>query len=117
MFWKCKTYQFDSRMPVYMGILNVTPDSFSDGGSYTDIKDAVAQAHRMIDEGAHIIDVGGESTRPGSTPVEVEEELKRVMPVVRALVSEGLCVSIDTRHADGRCCLETRLQSRCGRGS
>ena len=82
-----------------MGILNVTPDSFSDGGSYGDTEQALAAARKMIDEGALIIDVGGESTRPGSTEVSVEEELDRVLDVVRTLAAEGICVSIDTRHA------------------
>ena len=86
-------------MPFVMGILNVTPDSFSDGGSYADTEQALAAARKMIDEGALIIDVGGESTRPGSTEVSVEEELDRVLDVVRTLAAEGICVSIDTRHA------------------
>jgi dihydropteroate synthase len=79
-----------------MGVLNVTPDSFSDGGLYLDLGAAMAHAEKMVKEGADLIDVGGESTRPGSTPVSIEEELKRVVPVVRALVIEGCPVSIDT---------------------
>ena len=82
-----------------MGILNVTPDSFSDGGDHNDLEAAVAFARQMVDEGAQIIDVGGESTRPGSAEVTEEEELARVVDVVRALACEGMCVSIDTRHA------------------
>jgi dihydropteroate synthase len=100
MLWHCSTFEFDDRMPIIMGILNVTPDSFSDGGSYATREDAVAAAKQMVAEGARIIDVGGESTRPGSAEVTVEEELDRTIEVVRALSSEGICVSIDTRHAD-----------------
>ncbi|MCR5051860.1 MAG: dihydropteroate synthase [Streptococcus sp.] len=80
-----------------MGILNVTPDSFSDGGSYTSIENALAQAEKMIAAGAKIIDVGGESTRPGYTFVEAEEEINRVVPVIRALKERfDVLVSIDT---------------------
>ena len=90
-----------------MGILNVTPDSFSDGGEHAGFSEALAHAHAMLDEGAHIIDVGGESTRPGSSEVSVDEELARTVEVVRALASEGVCVSIDTRHARvARACIE-----------
>lgn len=80
-----------------MGILNVTPDSFSDGGKYWDTEKAVERAKVMVDEGADIIDVGGESTRPGYTPVSLEEEIRRVLPVVERLVKEvGVPVSVDT---------------------
>ena len=90
-----------------MGILNVTPDSFSDGGMHANCDDAAAHAMRMVDEGARIIDVGGESTRPGSAEVAVEEELARTVRVVGELASRGLCVSIDTRHAEvARACVE-----------
>ena len=82
-----------------MGVLNVTPDSFSDGGRFAGRGDAIAHGLRMAAEGAGIIDVGGESTRPGATPVEADEELDRVLPVVAGLVAEGVRVSIDTRHA------------------
>lgn len=64
--WKCASFEFDERMPVIMGILNVTPDSFSDGGRHNEGEAAIAHARAMLQEGAHIIDVGGESTRPGS---------------------------------------------------
>lgn len=97
--WRCASFEFDERMPIIMGILNVTPDSFSDGGLYADTASAIAHGRAMMAEGAHIIDVGGESTRPGSVEVPVEEELSRVLPVVEALAAEGVCVSIDTRHA------------------
>ena len=80
-----------------MGIVNVTPDSFSDGGSYLDADDAVAHGLRLVAEGADVIDVGGESTRPGAEPVSVDAELARVLGVVEQL-SEKVTVSIDTRH-------------------
>ncbi len=81
-----------------MGILNVTPDSFSDGGRHVAVEEAVAHARLMVAEGADMIDIGGESTRPGAEPVPVQEELDRVMPVIDALVAEGIGVpiSIDT---------------------
>lgn len=100
MTWHCASYEFDERMPIVMGILNVTPDSFSDGGQHNALDAALEHAHRMLDEGAAIIDVGGESTRPGSDEVSIGEEIDRVIDVVRVLSEEGVCVSIDTRHAE-----------------
>ncbi|MGW2291550.1 dihydropteroate synthase [Streptomyces phaeochromogenes] len=82
-----------------MGILNVTPDSFSDGGLHATTARAVAHGFALTEEGADIVDVGGESTRPGASPVSVGEELARVLPVVRELVGDGVRVSIDTMHA------------------
>ncbi len=82
-----------------MGILNVTPDSFSDGGSYVEVNKAVNRAREMLDEGADIIDVGGESTRPGSDAVDLGEELKRVIPVIREISSFAV-VSIDTKKRE-----------------
>ena len=80
-----------------MGILNVTPDSFSDGGRYLQIEEAIRQAHLMVDEGADLIDVGGESTRPGSHPVTVEVELERIVPLIRRLSREiTVPISVDT---------------------
>ena len=79
-----------------MGIVNITPDSFSDGGLYASTDDAVLHAVRLIEEGADILDIGGESTRPGSAPVGVEEELRRVLPVVQALENKGIPISVDT---------------------
>lgn len=99
MIWKCSQYSFDAKMPIIMGILNLTPDSFSDGGSYPTPEDAIARGLQMVEEGALIIDVGGESTRPGATPVTEKEECARVLDVVKALARKGVCVSIDTRHA------------------
>ncbi len=83
-----------------MGILNVTPDSFSDGGMFVDRERALGHARRMAADGADIIDIGGESTRPGAAPVPVDVELDRVMPLVEALAKEGLRVSIDTHKPD-----------------
>ena len=85
-----------------MGILNVTPDSFSDGGLHAGVPAALAHARRMLEAGADIIDIGGESTRPGAAEVSILEELSRVVPVVRALRREfpGAYLSVDTRHAE-----------------
>ncbi|HEX6843461.1 MAG TPA: dihydropteroate synthase [Stellaceae bacterium] len=85
--------------PLVMGIVNVTPDSFSDGGDFLAAEQAIRHGRALLDEGADILDIGGESTRPGATPVPPEEELRRVEPVVRALAAAGAVVSIDTRHA------------------
>lgn len=82
-----------------MGIVNITPDSFSDGGRHFAVDDAIAAGFRMAEAGAKILDVGGESTRPGAAAVSPEEEIRRVVPVIRALAERGLIVSIDTRHA------------------
>jgi dihydropteroate synthase len=82
-----------------MGVVNVTPDSFSDGGLYLDPEAAVAHGEQLIEDGAGILDVGGESTRPGAEPVPEEEELRRVVPVVRGLVGSGARISIDTSKA------------------
>ncbi|MEA2766597.1 MAG: dihydropteroate synthase [Gemmatimonadaceae bacterium] len=91
-----------SQRPNVFGILNVTPDSFSDGGNFFSPETAIAQADRMISEGADAIDVGGESTRPGAQPVPVREELKRVLPVIRAIRSRwsNIAISIDTVKAE-----------------
>ena len=86
--------------PLVMGIVNVTPDSFSDGGRFVGPAEAVRHAQRLVDEGADLIDVGGESTRPGAAPVEVEEEARRVVPVIRALAKRlAVPVSVDTSKA------------------
>lgn len=82
-----------------MGILNVTPDSFSDGGRYADVTTALAHARAMIAAGADLIDVGGESTRPNSTRITPEEEWERIGAVVSALAGDGIVVSVDTLHA------------------
>lgn len=107
MIWSCSSFEFDTRMPILMGILNVTPDSFSDGGKYADHDAAIAHALSMIEEGAQIIDVGGESTRPGSVAPSIAEELSRTVEIVRELAERGVCVSIDTRHAEvAHACVE-----------
>src|SRR5579875_1910738 len=105
----CRSAQPDSRkmteLPrpaercAIVGVLNVTPDSFSDGGRYTDLDDAVAHALQMRAEGADLIDVGGESTRPGADRVDADEEIRRVLPVIRALAAERVPLSIDTYRA------------------
>ncbi|MBU1220889.1 dihydropteroate synthase [Myxococcota bacterium] len=82
--------------PVIMGVINVTPDSFFDGGAYFDASRAIDAGFEMMNLGAHILDIGGESTRPGSTSVDTEEELRRVIPVIHALSDAGFPVSIDT---------------------
>ena len=85
--------------PRVMGIVNVTPDSFSDGGDFADADAAIAHGRALRDAGADIVDIGGESTRPGADPVPVDQELARVMPVVEALAGDGIPLSIDTRRA------------------
>ena len=86
--------------PLVMGILNVTPDSFSDGGQFASLDMAITHAEQMIADGVDIIDIGGESTRPGAAPVSVEEELRRVMPVIYALRDCGKPLSVDTRRPE-----------------
>ena len=85
--------------PLIMGILNVTPDSFSDGGCFADCERAIAHGRALIAAGADIVDVGGESTRPGATPVTSDDEFARIGPVIRALAATGAVISVDTRHA------------------
>ena len=86
--------------PRVMGIVNVTPDSFSDGGKFLSRDIAIAHARRLVEDGADIVDIGGESTRPGATPASLQEELGRVMPVLEALVKDGVPVSIDTQKPE-----------------
>ncbi len=86
--------------PRVMGIINVTPDSFSDGGKFLSRDVAIAHARRLIEDGADIVDIGGESTRPGATPASLQEELDRVMPVMEALINDGVPVSVDTQKSD-----------------
>jgi dihydropteroate synthase len=90
---------FDLKRPLIMGVVNVTPDSFSDGGDFAEASVAIDHARAMLAAGADIVDVGGESTRPGASPVPPADEAARVLPVVRALAHAGAVVSIDTRHA------------------
>jgi dihydropteroate synthase len=97
---KTKVFDLSSRTHI-MGILNVTPDSFSDGGSYTTIKEAVEQAVKMEELGADIIDIGGESTRPDHAPISVEEEVARVLPMIKAVKEAvNIPISIDTYKAE-----------------
>ncbi len=98
--WHCGSFRFEQTRPLVMGILNITPDSFSDGGCYASHERALEHARTLLEQGADIIDVGGESTRPGSVELTPEEELARVLPVVCALAETGVCVSIDTRHPE-----------------
>ena len=101
--WRCGRFLFDfskRQRPLVMGILNATPDPFSDGGKFRTPSDAIAQAERMITNGVNIIDIGGESTRPGAEPVSLQEELDRVLPVINALKECGVALSIDTYKAE-----------------
>ena len=97
---RCGELSLDLSVPHVMGILNVTPDSFSDGGKHNGKAQAIAHAKQMIADGATVIDVGGESTRPGASVVEVEEEIRRVVPVVEALAELDVVISIDTSQAE-----------------
>ena len=96
MFLHCGNFQFDLSRPLVMGIVNVTPDSFSDGGQHFQRDAALAHAHQLIAEGADIIDIGGESTRPGAQPIGVQEELDRVLPIIEGLRGAPVPISIDT---------------------
>ena len=102
--WRCRDHAFPlGERTLVMGIVNVTPDSFSDGGLFTGPRDAIAYGVQLAADGADILDVGGESTRPGSDPVPVEEELARVVPVVAGLAEaapEGIALSVDTRRPE-----------------
>lgn len=106
--WRCGRFLFDltnRKRPIVMGILNATPDSFSDGGRFRSAADAISLAESMIASGVDLIDIGGESTRPGAIPVSLQEELDRVMPVIEGLKNCGVPLSIDTYKA------ETMLQA------
>lgn len=96
MIWQTSRFSIDLTRPRIMGIVNVTPDSFSDGGRHADAHSAVAHCEELLREGAHLLDIGGESTRPGARTPSVEEELARVLPVLRHAVTLGVPVSIDT---------------------
>jgi dihydropteroate synthase len=98
--WKCGGFELVLERPLVMGILNVTPDSFSDGGMHDDPASAVIWGERLISEGAAILDIGGESTRPGAEPLSAPAELARVRPVVGRFAGDPIPVSIDTRHAE-----------------
>ena len=96
MILRCGRFELSLERPLVMGVVNVTPDSFSDGGKFLDARAAIAQARRLMEEGADLVDVGGESTRPGAAPVSEADELQRILPVVEALAD--LPVSVDTRR-------------------
>lgn len=98
--WLCRGREIDLSSPVIMGIVNVTPDSFSDGGKYYEPQRAIEHGFRLLEDGAAILDVGGESTRPGAPEVSTEEELERVIPVIEALADAGAVVSVDTSKAE-----------------
>ena len=98
MQWRTGRFSLSLDEPIVMGVLNVTPDSFSDGGLWLEPHAAIDHARRMVADGAALIDVGGESTRPGAIPVDEDEELRRVIPVIEALADDpGVPISIDTR--------------------
>lgn len=94
--FRCGRYKLPLHRPLIMGVVNVTPDSFSDGGDFLDPGRALAHAQRLVDEGADILDIGGESSRPGSGPVSLQEERRRVLPVLKKAVELGVPVSVDT---------------------
>lgn len=98
--WRIRGRTLSLERPVVVGILNVTPDSFSDGGRWADPAAALDRARRMVEDGADMLDVGGESTRPGASAVSANEEIARVLPVLRALRELGVPVSVDTRKAE-----------------
>ncbi|MET4578444.1 dihydropteroate synthase [Ottowia thiooxydans] len=96
MQWKTTRFEIDLSKPRVMGIVNVTPDSFSDGGQHADTRAALQHCEQMLREGAHLLDIGGESTRPGSPAVPLAEELSRVVPLVKEAVKLGVPISVDT---------------------
>ena len=97
---RCGRFRLALDRPLVMGIINVTPDSFFDGGRHADAGAAVARAHRLIDEGADLVDIGGESSRPGAVRVSVDEELARVLPVLEALTDLAVPISLDTTRPE-----------------
>ena len=96
MHWQTSRFDIDLSQPKLMGIVNVTPDSFSDGGQHAGTRAALAHCEQLLKDGAHILDIGGESTRPGSPAVPLDEELARVLPVVREAAKLGVPLSVDT---------------------
>jgi len=100
MFWQTTRFRIDLARPKVMGIVNVTPDSFSDGGRHGDASTALAHCERLLTEGADILDIGGESSRPGAAPVPVEQELARVLPVIQGALQFGVPLSVDTVKPD-----------------
>lgn len=100
MFLNCGKFKLSLARPLIMGVINVTPDSFSDGGRFFSTAAAVAHARQLIAEGADLLDVGGESTRPGAAPVTLDEERRRVLPVLEALAGAGVPLSVDTQKPE-----------------
>ncbi len=100
MFWQTSRFNIDLQRPQVMGIVNVTPDSFSDGGQYNEAGAAMAHCERLLHEGADLLDIGGESTRPGARRPDLEDELARVLPVLRHAVTLGVPVSVDTSRSE-----------------
>jgi dihydropteroate synthase len=100
MIWQTSRFDIDLQRPRIMGIVNVTPDSFSDGGRHSSASAALAHAEQLFREGAEILDIGGESTRPGAPAVSLEEELARVLPVVQGALAWGVPISVDTYKAE-----------------
>ena len=100
MFLQCGNFRLSLARPLIMGVVNVTPDSFFDGGRFFSAAAAVAHARQLIDEGADLLDVGGESTRPGADPVTLDEERRRVLPVLEALADAGVPLSVDTQKPE-----------------
>jgi dihydropteroate synthase len=98
--WAIRGFRIPVDRPVVLGVLNLTPDSFSDGGSYPDAEAALARAEQLVSDGADLVDVGGESTRPGAGPVDAAEEWRRIGPVVQSLALGGISVSVDTMKAE-----------------
>jgi len=100
MVLQCGAFKLSLEHPLVMGVVNATPDSFSDGGLHASTEQAVAHARRLAGEGADILDIGGESTRPGAQAVGLDEERQRVLPVLEALADSGRPLSIDTRKPE-----------------
>ena len=100
MIWQTTRFCLDLRRPQVMGIVNITPDSFSDGGQHASTEHAIRHCDALLEQGADLLDLGGESTRPGSLPLSAQEELARVLPVLRHAVTLGVPVSVDTNKAE-----------------
>src|SRR5690349_16600445 len=98
--WRIRDRALTLDRPLVMGIVNVTPDSFSDGGQFINSDAAIQHARQLIADGADILDIGGESTRPGATPVSEFDEVQRVLPVIAGLAKDGVMISIDTSKAE-----------------
>ena len=100
MFLSCGQLKLSLTRPLIMGVVNVTPDSFSDGGKYIELQHALTHARQLLAEGADMLDIGGESTRPGAAPVSLDEERRRVLPVVEALADGAIPISVDTQKPE-----------------